>query len=265
MSERPDGWDDDAGPAPGDERPTGVRLAQALHHGAGRPGARSMVASVLLHAALLAGVVLSGGILAEDMPDFETMRVHIVSPPPVALGDPTPPPEVEAVIPVDLNTEPVMPDPPQPVEEKPPEPKPDPEPARAATMPPPPPDEEKKDPAQSTGEKPDPESTGGEDLEVVQDGQEFDFPWYTDNIIIQLHRYIRWDGSPDLRVTLVFAIERDGSVTNVDIMRRSGNPRFDLAAVQAVNMAARNEEFGPLPAEFVNARLWVRFTFEPQR
>lgn len=257
---RPDGHE----PRPGDDRPAGARLAAALHHGSGRPGRRSVVASVILHATLLAAVLLSGGLLAEDPPEFQTLRVHIVSPAPVALGEPTPAPAEESVVPPEVLPDPVQ-EPPTPVEAKPPQPQP-PEPKPAEAKAPPPPPEEKKEPEQqSTGTRPDPTSTGGENLNVVQDGQDFDFPWYTDNIIIQLHRYIRWDGSPDLQVTLMFAIERDGSVGSVDIQRRSGNPRFDLAAVQAVNMAARNGEFGPLPAEFANERLWVRFSFVPQR
>jgi TonB family protein len=214
---------------------------------------------------LLAAIVLSGGLLAEDVPEFQTLRVNIVSPPPVALGEPTPAPEEEAVVPVEAEADPEpVPEPPA-VEEKPPEARPAEQKPPETSAPPPPAVEEKKEPEQSTGARPDPESTGGDNLNVVQDGQLFDFPWYTDNIVLQLHRYFRWSGSPDREVGLMFAIERDGSVTSVDIQRRSGNPRFDLAAVQAVNMAARNEEFGPLPEDFVKERLWVRFTFVPQK
>ena len=85
------------------------------------------------------------------------------------------------------------------------------------------------------------------------------------NILLQLKRYFRWDGAANLSAQVVFFIKRDGSVGGVDVLSKSGNFRFDVQAIEAVEQAGRAKAFGPLPDDWQGEKLYILNTFEPQR
>jgi TonB family protein len=73
-----------------------------------------------------------------------------------------------------------------------------------------------------------------------------------------------WDSrQQSLGVTTVrFVIQRDGTMTNVEVERSSGNATLDLIATRAVRLA---RQLPPLPAEYTNPSLTVHLMFEYQR
>jgi TonB family protein len=95
------------------------------------------------------------------------------------------------------------------------------------------------------------------------DGEEFPYPDYLENLIIQLNRYFRWTGAGNLEAHVGFYVQRDGSVRGLKVQRRSGNINFDLAAVDAVEQASKRNAFGPLPEGFKRENLPVLFKFIP--
>jgi outer membrane biosynthesis protein TonB len=69
---------------------------------------------------------------------------------------------------------------------------------------------------------------------------------------------------PSLTCDVYFVIGRDGSVSGIEVRKRSGSTLFDLEARGAVEAAGRSKGFGPLPSGFNNDVLPVIFTFTPQ-
>jgi outer membrane biosynthesis protein TonB len=227
-----------------------------------RPPARALIASVLLHAFVIAAFWVAGIQLSPE-PEFVQYRVTLVSPPPQEQGEPEPAPAPETPVLVEPEPEPPAPEP-EPEQPKPEEPKPAPEPPKPQTATPPP-EEKKPDPEPVKGRDPRPSSAGGENLNVRQDGEEFPYPDYLENIVRQLHRMFRWGGSANLEAEVVFYIQRDGTTGGIRLVRRSGNFQFDLQAHEAVDRAGRTGAFGPLPDGWQQDRLWVSFTFEPPK
>ena len=227
-----------------------------------KPPARALIASVLLHAGVIAAFWLAGVTITPE-PEFVQYRVTLVSPPPQEEGEPEPVAAPETPVVAEPVPEPPAPQPePEPDEPAPAPPKPEPAPP---TPTPPKPAEPKPDPEPARGADPTPSTTGGENLNVQLDGEEFPFPDYLENIVMQLHRVFRWNGSPNLEAEVVFYIQRDGSTGGIKIVRKSGNFEFDLQAHEAVDRAGRTTAFGPLPDGWQQDRLWIRFTFEPQK
>jgi periplasmic protein TonB len=104
----------------------------------------------------------------------------------------------------------------------------------------------------------------GTDVATVQTaGIDFPFPGYLNNIVrqIALNFQLRNPNSP-LSATVSFLIHRDGSVTDVKFLTRSGVYSFDLAAQGAVERASAS--FGPLPDGFRDDVLPVVFSFDPR-
>ena len=104
----------------------------------------------------------------------------------------------------------------------------------------------------------------GTDVATVQTaGIDFPFPGYLNNIVrqIALNFRLRNPNSP-LSATVSFLIHRDGSVTNVKFLTRSGVYSFDLEAQGAVERAS--SAFGPLPDGFRDDVLPVVFSFDPR-
>ena len=104
----------------------------------------------------------------------------------------------------------------------------------------------------------------GTDVATVQTaGIDFPFPGYLNNIVrqIALNFKPRNPNSP-LSATVSFLIHRDGTVTNVKFLTRSGVYSFDLEAQGAVERAA--SAFGPLPDGFRDDVLPVVFSFDPR-
>ncbi|HKK08278.1 MAG TPA: TonB C-terminal domain-containing protein, partial [Gemmatimonadota bacterium] len=66
-----------------------------------------------------------------------------------------------------------------------------------------------------------------------------------------------------LRAEISFVIHKDGSVSGIDWVRRSGDLSFDLEARGAVEAAGRARAFGSLPKGYPRDRLRVSFFFDP--
>src|SRR5690606_8932629 len=107
-----------------------------------KPPVRAVVASVLIHACVVAGFWLAGIQLTPE-PEFVQYRVTLVSPPPQEQGEPEPAAAPETPVIAEPEPEPEPPAPePEPEQPKPEPPKPQPEPPKQQTATPPP--EEKK-------------------------------------------------------------------------------------------------------------------------
>ena len=80
----------------------------------------------------------------------------------------------------------------------------------------------------------------------------------------ELSRRIKanWDpprGEESKRVVLLFTIAKDGRLLNVKVVKSSGTPAADRAALAAVELTA---PFRPLPAEFRGPNVDIQFTFD---
>ena len=106
--------------------------------------------------------------------------------------------------------------------------------------------------------------TPGEDLNIRMEGLRRDYPEYYNNITRQMERCFRWRGQEDLRATVYFVINQDGSVSEVDILESSRSIRFDIEAMGAAECAGSQDRLGPLPEALPFDRLPVRFYFEPR-
>jgi protein TonB len=110
-------------------------------------------------------------------------------------------------------------------------------------------------------------ATGGRGTDVATvrtEGIEFPYPGYLNNIVRQIA--LRFDPptrNTALRAEVTFLIHRDGSVSNVRFLTRSGVYGFDLEAQGAVEAAAGAKAFGPLPTGFSDDVLPVIFSFDP--
>jgi hypothetical protein len=196
-------------------------------------------------------------------PDFVTFEIELISPPAAELGERTTPPPEELVIerPSDPVPEPQEETPPAVIEEEAPADEP-PTPEETVA----PPDVELvDDPEPPTSPNPDPEvETPGEDLNVRLEGLRRDYPVYYENIIRQIQRCFRWRGEEDLRARVYFVINRDGSVSEVDILESSRSIAFDIEAMGAAECAGDRGRLGPLPEALPFDRLPVSFTFSPR-
>jgi outer membrane biosynthesis protein TonB len=109
-------------------------------------------------------------------------------------------------------------------------------------------------------------STGSDVATVSTEGVEFPFPEYLQNIVSQILR--RWQRplqSTPLESEVSFFVHRDGSVTDLQFIKRSGNFAFDLEAQGAVEEAGRFKAFGTLPDGWRADVLFVRFYFSGKR
>lgn len=105
----------------------------------------------------------------------------------------------------------------------------------------------------------------GTDVATVRtEGTAFPFPGYLQNIVRQIALNFRPRAAGALRCDVAFLIHRDGSVTNVRFVSRSGAYAFDLEAQGAIEAAARSLAFGPLPGGFADDVLPVTFSFDPR-
>ena len=228
-----------------------------------RPGRRAIAASLVLHVGIVAGAyaAVRGGPAPVDMVVY---RVDLVSPPPQVEGESTsevvapevvkpaetePEPEPEATEP-----EPPKPEPPKPAPPR-PEPKTAPQPKAAEKQP--------KPAAPAAGERADPTSPGGADLNVKMQGEAFPDPGYLENVVTQLRRHFRWTEDARLAACVGFWIHKDGRVDRIEVVRPSGNFRFDLSARGAVEAAGGRDVFGPLPDAWPFDVLPVQFSFAP--
>jgi protein TonB len=109
--------------------------------------------------------------------------------------------------------------------------------------------------------------TGGKGTDVAtvrSDGIEFPFPGYLNNIVRQIAVNFKPRNPARLKAEVRFLIHRDGSVSDLTFIRKSGNFSFDLEASGAVEAASSARGFGPLPDGFPDDVLPVVFSFDPE-
>jgi outer membrane biosynthesis protein TonB len=109
------------------------------------------------------------------------------------------------------------------------------------------------------GEKP---STGDDVATVSTEGIEFPFPEYIQNLVSQIR--LEWTRPPEnfaLEAEVSFFLHRDGSVSQIHFVKRSGNFAFDLEAQGAIEKAGRMRAFGELPRGWASDVLFIRFYF----
>jgi outer membrane biosynthesis protein TonB len=215
-----------------------------------KPSTAAIAGSVALHGLLLVGM-LAGALQsgAADEFEYKVYKVDLYSPPPQELGEPAAPKPQPAIVRPEPRRDAA-------VKEK-----------KPAPVTPP----KKSTPASSRGtsevakgRNPDPKSlVGGEGVDVHLEGEDFPYPEYLENIILQLNRYFRWSGAGNLEAKIGFEIMRNGSVRRVRVLKKSGNINFDLEAVSAIEQAGQRGAFGPLPKGWVNDRLPIAFSFLP--
>lgn len=120
--------------------------------------------------------------------------------------------------------------------------------------------------AAAPGTGPPGSTTAGTDAATIRtEGVEFPFPGYLRNLVSQV--YQRWRPPPSqaaLVAEVLFYLHRDGSVTGLQFIRRSGAFGFDLEVQGAIESAARAHAFGPLPDGFGADVLPVSFFFNPR-
>lgn len=201
--------------------------------------------SVLLHAVVLALLVHAARSAAATPPPT-TYRVQLV-----AASAPNAP-EREKPEPAKVAPKEKRPPPPQPTTKRKPRVK-----APTQTTKKPPEMAPSKEPARSP-------KKGEEAVNVQEDGATFAFPAYLQNIIRQVYRYWRPPtGGRALRAEISFVIHRDGAVSDIEWVRKSGDLTFDLEARGAVEAAGRARAFGTLPKRYPRDRLRVSFFFDP--
>jgi TonB family protein len=108
---------------------------------------------------------------------------------------------------------------------------------------------------------------GGRGTDVANvrtEGIEFPYPGYLENIVRQIALRFRPPQCAVCRAEVRFLIQRDGAVTDLEVVARSGLYAFDLEAQAAVEAAANARAFGALPAGFPDDVLAIRFSFDPR-
>jgi len=245
--------------------------AARILHVTPRPGARPGPTAVAVALGLHALVALAAWWGLQRAPaspraDFRVYRVNIVSPPPQAYGPPTlGPPVVNPDKSAAPTARPAAPAPaPAPAVKVAPKAKPAPKeaPKKASAQA----AKGKGAQAPARGWKPHPDAAvGGSGINVQLQGEEFPFPGYLENIILQISRFFRWNGSPDLRAEAYFVINRNGSVSDIQVTRGSGDIAFDLTVRGAIEAAGQRKAFGVLPKGFEGDRLPISFYFQPPR
>jgi outer membrane biosynthesis protein TonB len=87
---------------------------------------------------------------------------------------------------------------------------------------------------------------------------------YLQNVVRQIALQFRPPPNSALRAEVTFLIRRDGSISGLRLVSRSGSFSFDQDAMGAVEAAARTNAFGPLPQGFTDDVLPVIFSFDPR-
>ena len=216
----------------------------------------ALAGSVLVHA--VAGVFLFASAAATRPPPPPTYKVRLIAAPQATQETRRAPEAFE-----------------RPAEERPAPPPEAKQPPKSTTAPPAPPpstvDPRRREAPPRTapkaaplpGERP---STGSDVATVSTEGIEFPYPEYLQNIVSQvLRRWQRPLESTPLDAEVSFFVHRDGSVTDLQFVKRSGTFAFDLEAQGAVEEAGRFKAFGPLPDGWTADVLFVRFYFTGQR
>lgn len=104
---------------------------------------------------------------------------------------------------------------------------------------------------------------GSDVANVNTGGVDFPYPAYLTNIVRQIALNFK-PSNPNspLAAELSFIIRRDGTVSDIKYVTKSGVYSFDLEARGAIEKAAKS--FGPLPEGFKDDALPVVFSFDPK-
>jgi outer membrane biosynthesis protein TonB len=147
----------------------------------------------------------------------------------------------------------------KPIPQKPPARKPVPETSKAAAKAVPP----KSVTTPLAGETP---STGQDVLTRTFPGLDFPDKEYLAGIVNQIYsRFAQQDWPPGLEATVGFTIHRDGSVTDIVMLKSSRWSPFNLAAKSAVVATAAANVLGPLPKIWPSDELQIAFSFSPRK
>ncbi|HEU4565944.1 MAG TPA: TonB C-terminal domain-containing protein [Gemmatimonadaceae bacterium] len=218
--------------------------------------------SAVLHALLLAALFVLRPEAPPPMPPM--YRVDLVAAPPG-------PRQIGVVRPPAPEPEPAKPAPVPPRAETSPQEMPAPTPARPAprrpaapatpsTQPP-----SRSTPANAPRAGGGPTGGSGTDVASVRtEGIEFPYPGYLQNIVRQIALRFDQPRCAVCRADVRFLIHRDGSVSEIRVVQRSGDFRFDLDAQGAVEAAGNARAFGPLPSGFPDDVLTIVFSFDPR-
>lgn len=112
-------------------------------------------------------------------------------------------------------------------------------------------------------------ATGGRGADAVtidvENGLDFPYPAYLKNIENQIAVRFHPPSKGALKAVVQFLIRRDGSVPeeSISLVTSSGVFPFDQEATGAVEAAAHDHAFGPLPPGFREDVLPVNFHFDP--
>ncbi|HET7230147.1 MAG TPA: hypothetical protein VFJ16_09105 [Longimicrobium sp.] len=102
-----------------------------------------------------------------------------------------------------------------------------------------------------TGRNPNPNSAGGEGLNVSQRGAECPSAGYCENIERQLLRFFRRPEGNNGSAEVCFTILRDGSTADdIEVKRVRGGFAFRMAVQEAAEQAGLRKAFGALPRGF---------------
>ncbi len=253
-----------------------------------RPEAASLAVAAALHGVALA-LVLVLPRLNPPPPPPSFVPVQIIPAQALGVRHPAPRPKVEK--PAPPKPEPAEEEPPAP---EPPKPKPKPEPEKPTPKPakeevsPLPEKPEKKKPEKPKPEKPRPATAGtgnnpaGTASQGTPDGEagrrgaptgnplgttafgsqiagldnpDFKFGYYIDQLLSAIDsKWVRPPLGNDVKAVISFRIQRDGSLTDLQVAQSSGYNSFDLAALRAVQNAS---PFAPLPRAYRNDSLGV--------
>lgn len=220
---------------------SGPRRREAPHE---RPPRAAVIGSLSVHGAVIVLALFAAR--SPGLPPSQVIRVRMVAAAPIEVPvrvDPAPPETAE---------EEFRPPPPDLAPEERPQ-------AETPKI-----EAETPLPVESEPEPARTEDVGEESVNVQLEGANFADPAYMKNIIAQVQRYWRPPANGRAyRAEISFVIHRDGHVTDIDWVRRSGSAVFDLAASSAVESAGRDRAFGPLPEVYPRDRLRVQFYFDP--
>jgi TonB family protein len=110
-----------------------------------------------------------------------------------------------------------------------------------------------------------PEGGRGTDVANVNvAGLNFPYPTYLQGIVRAIALRFSPPRNSVLSADVAFLVHRDGSVSDIRVVRSSRNYAFDLEARGAVEAAGRARDFGPLPDGFRDDVLPVTFSFDPR-
>jgi len=223
-------------------------------------GEGPIIKSVSIHTVLVL-LVWWSSVAQVPAPDFVVFEIELISPPAAELGEQslTPPEDLVIETPEELSLSEEIEEAVLEEEDSPPEEDPVDEELNIQ-------EEAVEQPMPVTGLEPDPEvESPGEDINVRMEGLRRDYPEYYNNIIRQIQRCFRWRGTEELRASIYFVINRDGSVSNVDVVESSRNTPFDIEAMGAAECAGTRDRLGPLPETLQFDQLPIVFKFDPKR